>query len=124
MDHSFELPAEFANKNVLIEIVAADQAKAKPFFANRLNVQMVDKLGQLKVMTEDGVAIPKTYIKVYRRTNDGQVKFHKDGYTDLRGRFDYVSQSNFGLDGIQKFSILVLHPEFGAVMRQALPPNE
>jgi hypothetical protein len=55
---------------------------------------------------------------------DGSVRFHKDGYTDLRGRFDYVSQSNRSLDGIQKFSILILSDENGAVIRQADPPKE
>ena len=55
---------------------------------------------------------------------DGSVRFHKDGYTDLRGRFDYVSQSNRTIDGIQKFSILVLSEAQGAVIRQASPPKE
>ena len=124
MSHQFELPAALANKNVLIELVAGDQAKSKPYFANQLTVQMVEKLGQLKVMGLDGKSIPKAYVKVYHRTANGQVKFHKDGYTDLRGRFDYVSQSNNPLDGIQKYSILIMHPELGAVIRDANPPRE
>ena len=33
----------------------------------------------------------KDYVKVYGRAQDGSVKFFKDGYTDLRGKFDYVS---------------------------------
>ena len=30
-------------------------------------------------------------MKVYAELEDGPIRFHKDGYTDLRGRFDYVS---------------------------------
>jgi hypothetical protein len=35
--------------------------------------------------------LPKVYVKVYSRLADGSVKFHKDGCTDHRGRFDYSS---------------------------------
>jgi len=52
------------------------------------------------------------------------VVFHKDGYTDLRGRFDYVSQSNRSLDGITDYSILIISDENGAVIREAKPPME
>ena len=123
--HEFELPAELANKNVLVEVVAGDQAKSKPYFANSLNVQMIETFGQLQVTDKEHARpLPTTYVKVYSRDANGIVKFHKDGYTDLRGRFDYVSQSNNTLDGISKYSILVLHPEYGAIVRQADPPKE
>ena len=72
----------------------------------------------------NGYAIPKTYVKVYARMKDGTVRFHKDGYTDLRGRFDYVSQSNRSIDGISKLSVLILSDENGAVIRQSNPPKE
>ena len=29
-------------------------------------------------------------MKVYAQMQDGGVQFYKDGYTDLRGRFDYA----------------------------------
>ena len=35
--------------------------------------------------------MPGAYVKVYARAAGGGVGFIKDGYTDLRGRFDYVS---------------------------------
>jgi hypothetical protein len=34
--------------------------------------------------------VPKAYVKVYGRLDKGGIRFVKDGYTDLRGRFDYV----------------------------------
>ena len=36
-------------------------------------------------------AVSQAYVKVYARLNNGTVRFFKDGYTDLRGRFDYAS---------------------------------
>ena len=123
--HEFKLPSEMQNKNVLVEVAAGDQTKSQPYFAHSLNVQLMEKYGQVQVTDEKSdKAIPKTYVKVYARLHDGSVRFHKDGYTDLRGRFDYVSQSNRSIDGIQKFSILILSDDNGAVMRQSNPPKE
>ncbi len=123
--HEFELSPEMRNKNVLVEVVAGDQAKSQPYFAHSLDVQVQEKFGQVHVTDDEtGRAIPKTYVKVYARLRDGSIRFHKDGYTDLRGRFDYVSQSNRSIDGIQRFSILILSGEKGAVIRQADRPQE
>jgi hypothetical protein len=63
------------------------------------------------------------YVKVYARMNDGQVAFFKDGYTDLRGRFDYTSLSTDQLDSVTRFSMLILSDENGAVIREADPPK-
>ena len=67
--------------------------------------------------------IPRTYIKVYARLKDGRVTFYKDGYTDLRGRFDYASLSTDKLDHVQRFAILVLSDEYGAVIRESDVPK-
>jgi len=123
--HEFELPVEMQNKNVLVELVGGDQTRSIPYFAHSLDIQLVEKFGQLKVSeASTGKPLAKTYVKVYAKSANGQVVFHKDGYTDLRGRFDYVSQSNTSLDGIVKFSILMMSENQGAVIRQARPPME
>ena len=54
---------------------------------------------------------------------DGSVKFYKDGYTDLRGRFDYASLSTNDLDFVDRFSILVMDDEQGALIREVAPPK-
>jgi hypothetical protein len=36
-------------------------------------------------------AVSKAYVKVYARLRNGEIRFFKDGYTDLRGKFDYAS---------------------------------
>ena len=68
--------------------------------------------------------MPRAYVKVYARTAGGEVKFYKDGYTDLRGRFDYASLNTNELDAAQKFAILVLSDEHGALVREATPPKQ
>lgn len=122
---TIKLPASMKNKNVLVEVVAGDQVRSQPFFAHSLDVKMMENYGQLQVNDEKtGKAISKTYVKVYARMNDGTVRFHKDGYTDLRGRFDYATQSNRSPNGIDKLSILVFSSENGAITRQASMPKE
>ena len=90
-----------------------------------MEVQVVEAYGQ--VLLSDPKAkkpISKAYVKVFAKGTGGTVQFHKDGYTDLRGRFDYVTQSNRSLDGITEYAILIISDEHGAVIREAKPPRE
>jgi len=50
------------------------------------------------------------------------VRFHKDGYTDLRGRFDYASLSDDPNAGATRYAVLVLSEQRGAVIREMSPP--
>ena len=119
------IPDELKNKNVLIEVVAADQTRAKPLFTNSLAIGMFENYGQIQVRVEKtALPLAKAYVKVYAQTSNGSIRFHKDGYTDLRGRFDYVSQSNRANDGIRKYAILIMSEDNGSVIRQANPPRE
>ena len=52
------------------------------------------------------------------------VKFYKDGYTDLRARFDDSSLSTNDLDVVQRFSVLILHDEDGATVKEVAPPRQ
>ena len=66
----------------------------------------------------------KVYVKVYAKKHNGQVVFHKDGYTDLRGKFDYSSINTGNIDEISSFSFLVLSDSHGAVIKEAKPPKK
>ena len=68
--------------------------------------------------------MPSTYVKGYARMNAGRVKFYKDGYTDFRGKFDYVSLNPGQLDDVDRFAVLVLNDEAGAMIREAKPPTQ
>jgi hypothetical protein len=123
-DVQVEMPAEFATKNVMVEAVAAGVRKTQAYYANTLKVQMVENYGQVLVtQTKTGKAVPGAYVKVYAKMKDNSVKFFKDGYTDLRGRFDYVSLNTNELEDAQRLAVLVMSDSFGAVVREAPPPK-
>ena len=86
---------------------------------------MIENYGQVRVtQAEGGRPVPKAYVKVYAQHADGTVKFYKDGYTDLRGRFDYASLSTDDLGEVRRFSILILSDQHGALVREAAPPKQ
>jgi len=119
-----EVPAEFKAKNVMVEALAAGVRKTQAYYANSLKVQVVESYGQLIVaQAETGKPVPGAYVKVYAKMADGKVKFFKDGYTDLRGRFDYASLNTNELENAQRLAVLVLSDAFGAVVREAAPPK-
>lgn len=125
--HNLTLPVPEAmqKKNVLIEVSGGGKSKMLPYFANAMTVTMHENYGQLKVVeTAGGKLLPKVYVKVYARLANGQVKFHKDGYTDHRGKFDYASVSTPEKTPIERFAVLVLSEEQGAVIREAGPPAQ
>jgi len=122
--HSFPLPAEFNGANVVVELVAEGKRVSKPCFAHDLSVQVAEPYGQLRVVHQGTrKALPKAYVKAYARQQDGTVRFYKDGYTDLRGRFDYSSLSTSDLDLVERFALLVMSDEHGAVVQEAAAPK-
>jgi hypothetical protein len=145
------LPAEFSKANVLIEILGAGLRKSAAYHANTLKLEVTENYGRLEVRDQNTEKVlPKTYVKVYARLKNGTVRFFKDGYTDLRGRFDYASlnspatpvpvsnsgpeQPTNGLDYqalkpgelnvVSKLSILVLSDTNGAEVREVTPPSQ
>jgi len=148
------LPGEFAKANVVIEIVAAGQRRAQAYHANTLKMNVAENYGRLELREQSaGKPVPKAYVKVYARLNNGTVRFFKDGYTDLRGKFDYASlnspevgqpqpapipvergNSSAGLDTqmlqpseldqVTRLSILVLSDANGALVKDVAPPRE
>ncbi len=120
----FDLPDELVNSNVLVEIVGEGVARSQVYYSNALGVQVIENYGQLLVTQQDKqTPLAKVYVKVYARLQGGEVRFYKDGYTDLRGRFDYASLSTNELDAVERFSLLILSEDRGAVVREARPPK-
>jgi hypothetical protein len=122
--HAFDLPAQFQSSNVLVEVRAAGLVKRKAYYSNNLTVQGLESYGQIRVRKTDTTGpLPAAYVKVYARLADGSVRFHKDGYTDLRGRFDYVSLSGMDAAQIVRYAILVMSENDGALVRELAPPT-
>ncbi|MCY3021345.1 MAG: hypothetical protein NTW87_20210 [Planctomycetota bacterium] len=120
----FELPKEFQSSNVMVELAAAGMRKSQAYYAHALALQVIENYGQVKVTGQkNGQPLPKAYVKVYAKMKGGGVQFYKDGYTDLRGRFDYASLSTNELDNVDKLALLVMSETDGAVIREAAPPK-
>jgi hypothetical protein len=126
----WEVPAELANKNLVVEVIAGGLVRSLPIYSNSLSVDMSTSLGRLQVASagekEGGGRRPVggAYVKVYAKHQDGKVRFFKDGYTDLRGEFDYASLSTPDLETAVRLSVLVLHPDYGAWIRECDPPTK
>ena len=121
---SFDLPEPLLNENVLVEVIGGGQTKTQAYYSNSLALQTIENYGQVRVLDEKTrEPLSKVYVKVYARRTDGRVQFYKDGYTDLRGRFDYTSLNTNELDIVDKFSILIMSDAHGAVVREANPPK-
>lgn len=118
------IPEELKNRNMVIEAVGSGLTRSLAVYANELEVEVTTAMGRLQVLTQKGrQPIAGSYVKVYARNKDGSTLFYKDGYTDLRGRFDYATLSTSDMTNATRFAILVLDPKYGAVVREAEPPK-
>ena len=114
------LPKDLMSRNVLVEVTADGKTARHPYYANAMDVRLLENYGQVRVTeSASSKALAKVYVKVYARLADGTVKFHKDGYTDHRGRFDYATVSTPEQQPINRYAVLVLSDEYGATIREA-----
>ncbi len=146
------LPAEYEHANVLVEVASGSQRKTQTYHANTLRLALVENYGRLEL--RDSVAgkpVAKAYVKIYARLKNGQVRFYKDGYTDLRGKFDYASLNtsestgakpqpespefaNSGIDwpmlapaelgDVERLALLISSEAHGTMVREVNPPGE
>ena len=88
---------------------------------------MTEAYGELKVTEkESNKPLPRVYVKVFAQKVGGSASspfFFKDGYTDLRGRFDYGQLSGTSISDVQKFAIFVHNDEHGSLIKEANPPS-
>jgi hypothetical protein len=115
---------EYKGKNIFIEVDYKTYSISKSYFSNNLVINCIQRFGQIKVMDNSRKPRPAAYVKVFARKFGGEVEFYKDGYTDIRGKFDYVSLNTDILATIQKFSLLVVDDELGSVVQEADPPPQ
>ena len=120
---TLQLPKEYQAGNVIVEVLGGGKKASRAVYANDLRTVLAESMGLLTVRQgKTGRPLSKVYVKVYADTDDGPV-FFKDGYTDLRGKFDYTSVSTQGLGRVRKFSILVMSQDHGATVLEAGVPR-
>ncbi len=63
---SVPLPENLIHHNVLVEVSAAGKSRMLPYYANAMDVQMMENYGQLRVTNAaSGKPVAKVYVKVY-----------------------------------------------------------
>jgi len=63
-------------------------------------------------------------VKCFAKGKDGKVSFYKDGYTDLRGRFDYATLNSNDISNIEKFALFIMNDDLGSVIKEAKAPSK
>ena len=121
---SIAIPTNLRTQNLLIRVVDdSRQASMLKYVPFKLNSSLNERYGILKVTHPDsGKPVPKVYVKCFCKDSSGTVKFYKDGYTDLRGSFDFAAVSSNNADNAKSFKILVTSKTFGAKIFSAKPP--
>eukprot|EP00343_Euplotes_focardii_P002882 CAMPEP_0205804970 /NCGR_PEP_ID=MMETSP0205-20121125/8029_1 /ASSEMBLY_ACC=CAM_ASM_000278 /TAXON_ID=36767 /ORGANISM="Euplotes focardii, Strain TN1" /LENGTH=272 /DNA_ID=CAMNT_0053075391 /DNA_START=280 /DNA_END=1095 /DNA_ORIENTATION=+ len=118
-----ELDEEYSSKNLVIEIIGGGKQIFLSYFSTQLKVILNEQFGELKVTDQDGGPLSKTYVKVYAKHKNGDIKFFRDGYTDIRGKLEYAQSSSGNLGKIDKFSIFIMSDELGSLTKEASPPT-
>ena len=108
------------DRDHIVEIMSQGQREVVPVFRSKMSVNITETTGRLRV-TIGGRSAPRCYVKVYGDFG-GNARFYKDGYTDIRGCFDYVSLDTDQLSRVSRFSILISSPSSGALIKEAKPP--
>jgi len=113
---TLDLPASLHDKSSVIEVLGGGFDLSVPNYDNQLRIEISERLKQIRVFNKtSNKAIAKAYVKVYAQTPDApEGRFLKDGYTDLRGRFDYVTVSTDEFKFIKALAVLVLTDSAGA----------
>lgn len=117
------LPESLVHKNLVIEINGEGKQEFKTFYSTALKIQFNEAFGELKVMKDDK-ACGKVYVKVFMLNKSGKETFYRDGYTDIRGKFEYATTSGDKLKQVKKFSVLVQSEEFGSQIKVIEPPKD
>ncbi|XZE53298.1 hypothetical protein SH139x_005033 [Planctomycetaceae bacterium SH139] len=120
----FRLDDVLSRQTLLVEVVSGASRDTTLYYGGRLKTYLSEGFGQLQVSDRTtGQPVETAYVKVYAKTKAGGVEFYKDGYTDLRGRFDYATLSTGDLASISSLAILVLDTERGATLHEVAPPT-
>ena len=93
------------------------------YFSSEIKIIISENLGELKVLNQQLKPVIKAYIKVFVKGKNGDTKFYKDGYTDLRGQFNYLDLNTDQLKDAEKFYIFASEDNLGVKITECNPPR-
>jgi len=108
-----DIPADLRNCNSIIRLTWGDESKDVVVndYDNEIDVQVSEAIGEVRVISteekSEGTPVAGAYCKVYSKNSDDTVQFYKDGYTDCRGRFDFINISTSDQKKAVRFALLV-----------------
>jgi len=71
------------------------------FYSSKMLVQCNEEFGELRVChTVTKKPLNKVYVKVFCKNNSDADVFFRDGFTDIRGKFEYANASGKSLDDV------------------------
>ena len=104
-----------------MKIYSNDTKKNLTYYSSSLHYVVFESIGEIKVLSPEMKPLPKVYVKAFCKKNDGSVEFYKDGYTDLRGRFNYAMLNSDLIYKAKEFSILLSDKNYGTVIVKCKP---
>ena len=121
---SFKVPPALATQNLLLRVIDdSKQAVLLKYIPFKLEPVLNQQYGILKLLDlETHRPVPKVYVKCFAKMPGGAIRFFKDGYTDLRGSFDFAAMNTSGSATALKFRLLVASKQYGAKILEASPP--
>ncbi len=120
----YVLDDNLRRQTLLVEVESGASRSTALYYGGDITTFVSESYGQLQTTdTKSRRPISAAYVKVFARYPDGSVRFHKDGYTDARGRFDYASVSASDARAASRYAILVLSEEQGATLHDVAAPT-
>ena len=120
---SIPIPNELKKTNFYLEVISGNKRVYDIYYASSLNYSLSESTGEIKVMDENLNTLSKIYVKCFCETNKGKILFYKDGFTDLRGKFNYLQLNNDLVNNVKRFSILILSKDNGSRIVICVPPK-
>ena len=118
-----DIEKSLMNENMIIEVSGQGKQTFLRYFSTSLKVAINETYGELKVTNVKDSPLPLVYIKVFSKSKNGHIKFFRDGYTDLNGKYEYAQINSKSLSDIESFSIFVSSEEHGACTKECAPPQ-
>ena len=119
----YEMPKDFKKKNLLIEFNYESIKLLDLYLSSNLYVIITESLDELQVLDQNLKPLIKSYVKIYTKINDDNILFYKDVYTDLNGKFNYLSLNIDLLKQTKKFDIYVPETNHGDIIKESFPPK-
>jgi len=108
-----DIPSDLHNSNAIIRLTWGVEGKEVVIndYDNEIDVQVSRGAGEVRVVSTEQKTcdqpVAGAYCKVYSKNNDGTTQFYKDGYTDIRGRFNFRDISTSDQLKAVRFALLV-----------------